>query len=96
MGEETRQVVVGKEPVRGSGNNGKADAKAQPPKTEPATPPAKRETSKTETPSGNPKAEAPKQKALPLRYTVQVLASPQTVPTSSARFKSYRGKGETI
>ena len=26
------------------------------------------------------------------RYTVQVLASPQTVPASSARFKSYRGK----
>ncbi|MBP6331596.1 MAG: SPOR domain-containing protein, partial [Alistipes sp.] len=26
------------------------------------------------------------------RYTVQVLASPQTVPASSERFKSYRGK----
>ena len=27
-----------------------------------------------------------------MRYTVQVLASAQTVPTSSARFKSYRNK----
>ncbi len=91
--KKPEQVVVGKEPVRGSGNNGKADAKDSAAKTEPATPPAKRETSKTETPKAEtPKAEAPKQKALPLRYTVQVLASPQTVPTSSARFKSYRGK----
>ena len=36
--------------------------------------------------------DAPKQAARPLRYTVQVLASAQTVPTSSARFKSYRNK----
>lgn len=35
---------------------------------------------------------APNQAARPLRYTVQVLASAQTVPTSSARFKSYRNK----
>ena len=30
--------------------------------------------------------------ARPLRYPVQVLASAQTVPTSSARFKAYRNK----
>ena len=36
--------------------------------------------------------DAPKQAARPLRYTVQVLASAQTVPTSSARFKAYRNK----
>lgn len=86
--KKPEQVVVGKEPVRGSGNNGKADAKDSAAKTEPAAPSAKTEKPKAET----PKAEAPKQKALPLRYTVQVLASPQTVPASSARFKSYRGK----
>ena len=64
-------------------------SETQTPKTE--TPKAgapKRETPKAET----PKQPAPKQDAQPLRYTVQVLASPQTVPASSARFKSYRGK----
>ena len=77
-------------------------------KSESVTAPAERETSETQTPktetpkAGAPKREtpkaetpkqpAPKQDAQPLRYTVQVLASPQTVPASSERFKSYRGK----
>ena len=104
--QKPEQVVVGKEPVRGAG--GKAGAKDSAAKSESVTAPAERETSKTQMPktetpkAGAPKREtpkaetpklpAPKQDAQPLRYTVQVLASPQTVPTSSARFKSYRGK----
>lgn len=35
---------------------------------------------------------AAEQTAQPLRYTVQVLASPEPVSTSSARFKGYRNK----
>ena len=104
--QKPEQVVVGKEPVRGAG--GKAGAKDSAAKSESVTAPAERETSKTQTPktetpkAGAPKREtpkaetpkqpAPKQDAQPLRYTVQVLASPQTVPASSERFKSYRGK----
>ena len=104
--QKPEQVVVGKEPVRGAG--GKAGAKDSAAKSESVTAPAERETSETQTPktetpkAGAPKREtpkaetpkqpAPKQDAQPLRYTVQVLASPQTVPASSARFKSYRGK----
>lgn len=104
--QKPEQVVVGKEPVRGAG--GKAGAKDSAAKSESVTAPAERETSETQTPktetpkAGVPKREtpkaetpkqpAPKQDAQPLRYTVQVLASPQTVPASSERFKSYRGK----
>ena len=104
--QKPEQVVVGKEPVRGAG--GKAGAKDSAAKSESVTAPAERETSETQTPktetpkAGAPKREtpkaetpkqpAPKQDAQPLRYTVQVLASPQTVPASSERFKSYRGK----
>ena len=84
-------VIVGKEPVRGAG--GKTDAKDSAAESEPATAPAKQETSQAQTTKADaPKRTTPKQDAQPLRYTVQVLASPQTVPTSSARFKSYRGR----
>ncbi len=100
--QKPEQVVVGKEPVRGAG--GKAGAKDSAAKSESVTAPAERETSKTQTPktetpkAGAPKREtpkaetpkqpAPKQDAQPLRYTVQVLASPQTVPASSERFRA--------
>lgn len=102
------QVVVGKEPVRRTGkeektpekDSGMKDSvlKDSAAKSEPAPQPAKTEKPKSEKPKSEkpkadtPKQKAPKQNAQPLRYTVQVLASPQTVPTSSARFKSYRGK----
>lgn len=74
--EPETQVVIGKEPVRPAEQDKASDTLAG---KSGAQKPAKA-------------GDAPKQAARPLRYTVQVLASAQTVPTSSARFKSYRNK----
>lgn len=97
-----RPVVVGKEPVRPARPDGKAGAKdsAAAVTPEPKTgrePAAKAEAPKTQTlktdaPKSGGGDSAPKQAAQPLRYAVQVLASAEAVPTSSARFKGYRGK----
>lgn len=97
-----KTIVVGKEPVRPARPDGKAGAKdsAAAVTPEPKTgqePAAKAEAPKTQTPKTDaPKSgggdSAPRQAAQPLRYAVQVLASTEAVPTSSARFKGYRGK----
>lgn len=102
--EPETQVVIGKEPVRPAEQDKASDAPAgksgQKPGGKTATP-EKRVPEKAAGKSGAQKpeprkpaktGEAPKQAARPLRYTVQVLASAQTVPTSSARFKAYRNK----
>ena len=89
--EPETQVVIGKEPVRPAKQDKASDAPAAK-----AATPEKGEPEKAAGKSGAQKpakaGDAPKQAARPLRYTVQVLASAQTVPTSSARFKSYRNK----
>jgi len=89
--EPETQVVIGKEPVRPAEQDKASDAPAAK-----AATPEKGEPEKAAGKSGAQKpakaGDAPKQAARPLRYTVQVLASAQTVPTSSARFKSYRNK----
>ena len=89
--QKPEQVVVGKEPVRPAKQDKASDAPAAK-----AATPEKGEPEKAAGKSGAQKpakaGDAPKQAARPLRYTVQVLASAQTVPTSSARFKSYRNK----
>lgn len=94
--EPETQVVIGKEPVRPAKQDKASDAPAAK-----AATPEKGEPEKAAGKSGAQKPEpqkpagaeaAPNQAARPLRYTVQVLASAQTVPTSSARFKSYRNK----
>ena len=86
--EPETQVVIGKEPVRPAKQDKASDAPAAK-----AATPEKGEPEKAAGKSGAQKpakaGDAPKQAARPLRYTVQVLA---TVPTSSARFKSYRNK----
>ncbi|MFR4236144.1 MAG: N-acetylmuramoyl-L-alanine amidase family protein [Alistipes onderdonkii] len=90
-GKEPEQAVIGKEPVRPAKQDKASDAPAAK-----AATPEKGEPEKAAGKSGAQKpakaGDAPKQAARPLRYTVQVLASAQTVPTSSARFKSYRNK----
>ena len=102
--EPETQVVIGKEPVRPAGQDKASDASAGKSGRKPggkAATPEKAEPQKAAGKSGAQKPEpqkpagaeaAPNQAARPLRYTVQVLASAQTVPTSSARFKSYRNK----
>ena len=102
--EPETQVVIGKEPVRPAGQDKAADTSAGKSGRKPggkAATPEKAEPQKAAGKSGAQKPEpqkpagaeaAPNQAARPLRYTVQVLASAQTVPTSSARFKSYRNK----
>lgn len=102
--EPETQVVIGKEPVRPAGQDKASDTSAGKSGRKPggkAATPEKAEPQKAAGKSGAQKPEpqkpakagdAPKQAARPLRYTVQVLASAQTVPTSSARFKSYRNK----
>ena len=102
--EPETQVVIGKEPVRPAKQDKASDTSAEKSGRKPggkAATPEKggagegcgqvrgAETGTAETGRGRA---APKQAARPLRYTVQVLASAQTVPTSSARFKSYRNK----
>ena len=98
------QVGIGKEPVRPAGQDKASDTSAEKSGRKPggkAATPEKAEPQKAAGKSGAQKPEpqkpagaeaAPNQAARPLRYTVQVLASAQTVPTSSARFKSYRNK----
>ena len=102
--EPETQVVIGKEPVRPAGQDKASDTSAEKSGRKPggkAATPEKAEPQKAAGKSGAQKPEpqkpagaeaAPNQAARPLRYTVQVLASAQTVPTSSARFKSYRNK----
>ena len=97
--EPETQVVIGKEPVRPAGQDKASDTSAGKSGRKPggkAATPEKAEPQKAAGKSGAQKpakaGDAPKQAARPLRYTVQVLASAQTVPTSSARFKSYRNK----
>ena len=102
--EPETQVVIGKEPVRPAGQDKASDTSAGKSGRKPggkAATPEKAEPQKAAGKSGAQKPEpqkpagaeaAPNQAARPLRYTVQVLASPQTVPASSERFKSYRGK----
>lgn len=102
--EPETQVVIGKEPVRPAGQDKASDTSAGKSGRKPggkAATPEKGEPEKAAGKSGAQKPEprkpakagdAPKQAARPLRYTVQVLASAQTVPTSSARFKAYRNK----
>lgn len=97
--EPETQVVIGKEPVRPAGQDKASDTSAGKSGRKPggkAATPEKGEPEKAAGKSGAQKpakaGDAPKQAARPLRYTVQVLASAQTVPTSSARFKSYRNK----
>lgn len=102
--EPETQVVIGKEPVRPAKQDKASDTSAEKSGRKPggkAATPEKAEPQKAAGKSGAQKPEprkpakagdAPKQAARPLRYTVQVLASAQTVPTSSARFKAYRNK----
>lgn len=97
--EPETQVVIGKEPVRPAEQDKASDTSAGKSGRKPggkAATPEKAEPQKAAGKSGAQKpakaGDAPKQAARPLRYTVQVLASAQTVPTSSARFKSYRNK----
>ena len=97
--EPETQVVIGKEPVRPAEQDKASDTPAGKSGRKPggkAATPEKGEPEKAAGKSGAQKpakaGDAPKQAARPLRYTVQVLASAQTVPTSSARFKSYRNK----
>lgn len=97
--EPETQVVIGKEPVRPAEQDKASDTPAGKSGRKPggkAATPEKAEPQKAAGKSGAQKpakaGDAPKQAARPLRYTVQVLASAQTVPTSSARFKSYRNK----
>ena len=102
--EPETQVVIGKEPVRPAEQDKASDTPAGKSGRKPggkAATPKKAEPQKAAGKSGAQKPEpqkpagaeaAPNQAARPLRYTVQVLASAQTVPTSSARFKSYRNK----
>ncbi|HJF89438.1 MAG TPA: N-acetylmuramoyl-L-alanine amidase [Alistipes onderdonkii] len=102
--EPETQVVIGKEPVRPAEQDKASDTPAGKSGRKPggkAATPEKAEPQKAAAKSGAQKPEpqkpagaeaAPNQAARPLRYTVQVLASAQTVPTSSARFKSYRNK----
>mgnify|MGYP000824864669 FL=1 len=102
--EPETQVVIGKEPVRPAEQDKASDTPAGKSGRKPAgkaATPEKAEPQKAAGKSGAQKPEpqkpagaeaAPNQAARPLRYTVQVLASAQTVPTSSARFKSYRNK----
>lgn len=97
--EPKTQVVIGKEPVRPAEQDKASDTSAGKSGRKPggkAATPEKAEPEKAAGKSGAQKpakaGDAPKQAARPLRYTVQVLASAQTVPTSSARFKSYRNK----
>lgn len=102
--EPETQIVIGKEPVRPAEQDKASDTPAGKSGRKPAgkaATPEKAEPQKAAGKSGAQKPEpqkpagaeaAPNQAARPLRYTVQVLASAQTVPTSSARFKSYRNK----
>jgi len=102
--EPETQVVIGKEPVRPAEQDKASDTPAGKSGRKPAgkaATPEKAEPQKAAGKSGAQKPEpqkpagaeaAPNQAARPLRYTVQVLASAQTVPTSSARFKAYRNK----
>ena len=102
--EPETQVVIGKEPVRPAEQDKASETPAGKSGRKPggkAATPEKAEPQKAAGKSGAQKPEpqkpagaeaAPNQAARPLRYTVQVLASAQTVPTSSARFKSYRNK----
>ena len=94
--EPETQVVIGKEPVRAAKQDKASDAPAAkaatPEKAEPQKAAAKSGAQKPEPQKPAGAEAAPNQAARPLRYTVQVLASAQTVPTSSARFKSYRNK----
>ena len=102
--EPETQVVIGKEPGRPAKQDKASDTSAEKSGRKPAgkaATPEKAEPQKAAGKSGAQKPEpqkpagaeaAPNQAARPLRYTVQVLASAQTVPTSSARFKSYRNK----
>mgnify|MGYP000569783966 FL=1 len=94
--EPETQVVIGKEPVRPAKQDKASDAPAAkaatPEKGEPEKAAGKSGAQKPEPRKPAKAGDAPKQAARPLRYTVQVLASPQTVPASSERFKSYRGK----
>lgn len=102
--EPETQVVIGKEPVRPAEQDKASDTPAGKSGRKPAgkaATPEKAEPQKAAGKSGAQKPEpqkpagaeaAPNHAARPLRYTVQVLASAQTVPTSSARFKSYRNK----
>ena len=94
--EPETQVVIGKEPVRPAKQDKASDAPAAkaatPEKGEPEKAAGKAGAQKPEPRKPAKAGDAPKQAARPLRYTVQVLASAQTVPTSSARFKAYRNK----
>lgn len=94
--EPETQVVIGKEPVRPAKQDKASDAPAAktvtPEKGEPEKAAGKSGAQKPEPRKPAKAGDAPKQAARPLRYTVQVLASAQTVPTSSARFKAYRNK----
>ena len=94
--EPETQVVIGKEPVRPAKQDKASDAPAAkaatPEKAEPQKAAGKSGAQKPEPQKPAGAEAAPNQAARPLRYTVQVLASAQTVPTSSARFKSYRNK----
>ena len=94
--EPETQVVIGKEPVRPAKQDKASDTPAAktvtPEKGEPEKAAGKSGAQKPEPQKPAGAEAAPNQAARPLRYTVQVLASAQTVPTSSARFKSYRNK----
>ena len=74
--EPETQVVIGKEPVRPAGQDKASDTSA----------------GKSGRKPGGKGPKLPLTKLPGRCYTVQVLASAQTVPTSSARFKSYRNK----
>lgn len=72
---------------------------AEKPKAETAKPAAEKpkekpaaEKQKTETPVKTAEKPAQKPAAQPLRYTVQLMASAEPVPVSSAQFRDYKGK----
>ena len=72
---------------------------AEKPKAETAKPAAEKpketpaaEKQKTETPAKTAEKPAQKPAAQPLRYTVQLMASAEPVPVSSAQFRDYKGK----
>lgn len=86
--------IVGKEPVRPAAGKDSAQRApaAKPAAGEKKAPAAQNGGSETSKPAVETPAAKDAQAKKPLRYAVQVLASAERVPTSSSRFKGYRGK----
>lgn len=78
------------EPAKTAGGKPKAETAkpvAEKPKEKPAA-----EKPKAEMPAKTAEKPAQKPAAQPLRYTVQLMASAEPVPVSSAQFRDYKGK----